>query len=85
MSKYSPLSRYLSNLPLDLQETTLNFEKIEMIIDDRLPASASRLPQWWENEEDGNHVQAHSWMNAGWIVGKVDQNAKWVRFIRISR
>jgi hypothetical protein len=85
MSKYSPLGRYLLNLSPDVREIKLNFEKIEMIIDDRLPASASRYREWWANEEEGRHVQAHSWMNAGWSVDYVNLNARWVRFIRISR
>jgi hypothetical protein len=45
-----------------------------------LPAPARKRPDWWENETDGRHFQAHSWMNAGWKVEKVDLSKKEVEF-----
>ena len=82
MSKYSPLRRYLSDLPSDTEEITISFDQVERMIGDKLPNSASRYLEWWSNEESGSHVQAHAWMNANWVVETVNLNDKWVRFHR---
>ncbi len=82
MSKYSPLQAYLSSLPAEQKEITLSFEQIERILQDRLPLSAVRHGAWWANEVDGSHVEAHSWMDAGWKVEGFDQKQKWVKFRR---
>ena len=82
MSKYSPLRRYLSGLPLDKQEVTISFDHVERIIGDTLPNSANRYLEWWSKVENGSHVQAHAWMNANWTVQTVNLNEKWVRFRR---
>jgi hypothetical protein len=82
MSKYTPLQNYLSGLPANQNDITLTFEQIERILNDPLPASAYQHQAWWANEQDGNHVEAHAWLNAGWRVDSFDQTKKWVRFIR---
>ena len=81
MSKYSPLQGYLAGLPSSQQEITLTFERIEEIIASKLPKSAFQHRAWWSNEKDGEHVQAHSWLNAGWEVETMNQSQFWVRFI----
>ena len=81
--KYTPLENYLRDLPASQREVTLGFEQIESILNDKLPSSAYEYRQWWENEKEGNHVNARSWSNAGWQVESLDFNEKWVKLIRI--
>jgi hypothetical protein len=61
MGKYFPLENYLKNLKVN--EILLTFQEIEKIIMGKLPPSASKYSQWWEN--DKKHAQAKSWLNAG--------------------
>ena len=81
--KYTPLESYLRDLPATQRDVTLGFEQIERIIRSKLPASAYEYVQWWENEKEGNHVNARAWANAGWKVESVDFNRKLARFVRI--
>lgn len=80
--KYTPLEQYLRNLPNEQKEITLTFAQIETIIQDSLPRSSKEHSAWWSNEVDGNHVQAHAWINAGWS-SHADQSRRLVRFLRI--
>ena len=80
--KYTPLEKYLADLPAPTHDLTLTFEQIERILNDKLPPSAYQHRAWWSNERNGQHVHAHAWMNTGWKVEPVDQKAKWVRFRR---
>ncbi|WKZ34953.1 MAG: hypothetical protein QY332_15160 [Anaerolineales bacterium] len=79
--KYTPLENFLRALPPAEREVTLSFERIEAIINSKLPASANEM-SGWEHETEGNHVNARAWANAGWHVGAVNLQAKWVRFVR---
>lgn len=79
--KYAPLEKYLRDLPDGHKEVTLGFEQIERIINAKLPASAYGYRQWWENEKEGNHVNARAWINAGWEVESVDFDRKRVRLV----
>lgn len=85
MRKYAALYHFYINQSNTTRELTLAFEKIEDIIADRLPGSAYAYRAWWANENDGNHVHAHSWMNAGWKVETLNQSNRWVRFIRVRK
>ena len=80
--KYTPLEQYLRELPANQREVTLGFEQIERILDAKLPSSAYEYRQWWENEKEGNHVNARAWANADWKVDEVNFNEKWVKLIR---
>jgi hypothetical protein len=80
--KYAALENYLRSLPNDQKEVTLSFTQIETIINARLPSSAYGYRQWWENEKEGNHVNARAWSNAGWKVESVDFNRKQARLAR---
>ena len=80
--KYTPLEKYLLNLPKNQGEATLSFERIEQILGERLPQSAYKHRSWWSNEKDGQHVQAHSWLGAGWKVEVADLSRQLVRFVR---
>jgi hypothetical protein len=80
--KYTPLEYYLQDIPSNQAEVTLSFEQIERILNDKLPPSACNRLQWWENERNGSHVEAHAWMDAGWMVESFDQRRCIVRFRR---
>jgi hypothetical protein len=80
--KYAFLEHYLRDLPESQSEVTLDFEQIERILNDKLPASAYESRTWWEHEKEGNHVNRRAWLNAGWKMEGLDVNQKWVRFVR---
>ena len=82
MAKYNPLQTYFENASSSQTEISLSFSQIENIIGSKLPGSASNHSAWWANEVEGKHVQAHSWMDAGWHVVDLDQARKWVKFTR---
>jgi len=81
--KYSPLEKYLRDLPKDQREVTLSFEQIEGIIHGKLPPSAYGYSQWWEHETEGNHINTRAWANAGWRIGMLDLQRKHVKLKRI--
>jgi len=80
--KYTPLEQYLRDLPISQEEVTLTFERIEQILNDRLPLSAHQDGPWWGNQTPGTQVESIPWMDAGWMVDIVDFNEEWVRFVR---
>jgi len=82
--KYTPLEQYLRDLPENQIEVTLAFEQIERILNAKLPSSAYEYRQWWENEKEGNHVNARSWANAGWRIENVDFSKKRVSLVRVG-
>jgi hypothetical protein len=82
VGKYTPLERYLSDLPGSTREIRLTFEQIEKILADKLPSSAYEDRRWWDHETEANHVDARAWSNAGWKVASLDVNAQWVKFVR---
>ncbi len=67
MSKYSSLKDYLKRS--NKQRESLSYDEIEKILGFKLPKSAHRYRQWWEN--GGGHTQANSWLEAGWSVASV--------------
>lgn len=79
---YTPLEKYLKELPESTREVTLAFEKIENILAFKLPPSAYEDRRWWDHETEGNHVNRRAWANAGWMILILDVNARWVRFVR---
>ena len=85
MGRYDPLRQYLSGQPGD--SCTLTFRDVEEIIHNSLPSSARRAnnyKSWWAN--DKTHVQAASWMRAGWrTAGSPDLVAERIRFTRGPR
>jgi hypothetical protein len=80
--KYTPLEKYLSDLPESTCEIAFTFEQIEGILAGKLPSSAYEDRRWWEHETEGNHVTPRAWANAGWKIERLDVNAKWVKFVR---
>ena len=81
--KYTPLEKYLSDLPVSTGEVTLTFTQIENILAGKLPSSAYEDRRWWEHETEGNHIHKRAWANAGWKVKRLDVNAKWVTLVRV--
>jgi hypothetical protein len=82
--KYTPLERYLCDLPASQREVTLSFEQIEGILNDKLPSSAYEDRRWWDHETEGNHVNARAWANAGWKIESLDVKGKWVKLVRAA-
>jgi len=78
MDKYDELFEHLYRAgdgPVEM-----SFDEIAGLVGG-LPASAERLPAWWENDaEGGRHVQARAWLNAGREVEGVDRVTRRVRF-----
>jgi hypothetical protein len=81
-AKYDPLEKYLRSLPRTQEEVILSFESIEQVLNDKLPPSAHEHRAWWGNQQQGTHVEAIAWMDAGWMVDTVDLREKWVKFVR---
>ena len=79
MSKYAPLAAHLKESECD--SVAMSFEEVEAVIGAPLPPSAydESLP-WWSN--DKTHIQASSWMNAGWRKSDVDVRQETVVFCR---
>lgn len=71
MGKYEPLADYLNGLPRSRWAAT--FEEIESVLKFKLPPSAHKYDAWWSNSRKGNHSQARSWIDAGWLVESVDR------------
>lgn len=70
MSKYDPLYRYLSEQKS--RKVTLSLSDIESIINDGLPATAYKRPQWWGNSKtEDHHSQCKSWLDAGFMTVNV--------------
>ena len=63
MRKYEPLYAFFSTV----KETkvTLSYLQIEEILSNKLPASAYKYKEWWDNN---SHVQSVSWRTANFIV-----------------
>ncbi len=80
--RYTPLEKYLRDLPASQEEVTLTFERIEQILNDSLPLQAHQPGPWWGNQKQGTQVETIPWMDAGWMVDTVDLREKWVRFVR---
>ena len=69
MSKYAPLTGYLSSSGMDYIPMT--FAEVEEVIGDNLPRSAYQYRPWWSNNPS-NHVNADSWLRAGYKTADVD-------------
>ena len=80
MSKYTPLRELLASIAADKAEVTLSFAQMEQALADSLPETAKKDRTWWANTQRSNH--AKSWLDAGWVVGAVELDRCFVRFIR---
>ena len=66
MGKYDPLFRYLKQS--SKFQNILTYVEIENILSAKLPASAYKYKEWWDNN---SHVQSKSWREAGYTVETV--------------
>lgn len=66
MGKYDPLFRYLQD-SLNHQNA-LSYAEIENILSAKLPPSAYKYNEWWDNN---SHVQSKSWRDAGYKVDNI--------------
>lgn len=80
-SKYGPLLEYLHRN--EQPEVTLSFAQIELLMNDTLPDSARVKRAWWSNRSKGA-LQASSWMEAGYLVDKLDLDEECVTFRKRS-
>lgn len=82
MSRYKPLSVYLSNVNRELVPMT--FADIESVIGLQLPASALRHRAWWSNNPS-NSVMTKAWLDAGYRSEQVDMDARRLVFRRTGQ
>lgn len=68
ISKYHDLYVFLDNITGDT--VSLSFEKIEYIINDKLPKSAYQYSAWWANGEN-SHAHVSAWQDSGYKVEEV--------------
>lgn len=81
MDKYDPIGRFLRATPAGILAYTFSFSQFEQIQGASLPNSARKYRERWANEgSPGGHVQAQSWLAAGWEVESVSLELEWVRF-----
>jgi hypothetical protein len=79
--KYSALRAFLSDR--SEPRIRMSFKEVAEAAKVKLPASAFRYPQWWQNDAE-HHVQARAWMEAGYKTENVDLGAKSVEFVRTA-
>ena len=81
MAKYDPIHQFLEGSAAP--EVTLSFRQVEVLIGEPLPPSARAHRPWWAN--DRKHVQAVSWLDAGFETTSVDIERNAVVFARVER
>lgn len=83
MADWTKLTEYLLNIPEGSDTESLAFDKIEVIIEDRLPTSSAE--RWfWVNTP--HRWYSRYWRNAGWHIGArgVDLASRLVEFVRVK-
>lgn len=78
MSRYDPLSRYLTDC--DMDEASLSFAEVEAILRRPLPPSARQHQAWWANTDSHSHARA--WLQAGWRTERLDLAGERIAFVR---
>ncbi|PZV06550.1 MAG: DUF4268 domain-containing protein [Leptolyngbya sp.] len=83
-SRYASLALWLQGqVETEVNKCVLTFEKVENIIEDKLPPSARQHRSWWANTTVG-HTQSQQWLEAGWRVSNVNISEERVVFSRIN-
>lgn len=82
-SRYTPLAVHLQTQAVNIDTLKLSFAEIEQLIGGDLPPSARVHRSWWANDSHG-HLQAQSWLEAGWRVSSVNISAQVATFIRVE-
>ena len=83
ISKYDPLARLLAEL--DEDSITLEFRRINDLVQGGLPQSAYDYRPWWANRNDGNGSQNLGWQSVGWESSDVDMDGQTVTFNRLVK
>lgn len=81
MSKYSPLTEHLAARK-DLR-VRMRFAEIETLLGFPLPHSARAHRPWWANTAH-SHVQAKSWLEAGYETQEVDLEKELLTFAKLN-
>jgi hypothetical protein len=92
MAKYDALRDYLNGLPRVQRRVSLGFRRLEDLLGEPLPPSASKYEAWWlggrapvgKAQEWRDQVQEQAWRAAGWTVDEVDLILKNVTFRRLT-
>ncbi|QGZ93458.1 DUF7662 domain-containing protein [Terricaulis silvestris] len=79
--KYASLRAFL--LARQEPRISMSFAQVAAAAKVKLPASAFRYPQWWQNDAE-HHVQAKAWIEAGYKTENVDLDAQSVEFVRVA-
>ena len=79
MAKYDPLVHFFARCKDT--ELTMRFSEIESVLEAKLPPSARKYREWW-NEGNGSHYWANAWMAAGYRLDDLNQTAERVRFVK---
>lgn len=79
--KYATLRAHLS--ARTEPRIAMSFAEVAAAAKVKLPASAFRYPQWWQNDAE-HHVQAKAWVEAGYKTENVDLDAQRVEFVRTA-
>ena len=66
MGKYDPLFCHLKQS--SKSQNILTYTEMENILSAKLPASAYKYKEWWDNN---SHSQSKSWREAGYTVETV--------------
>jgi hypothetical protein len=76
MAKYDALREHLDR---HSSAFTMSFSDIADLVPGGLPPSAFKYSAWWSNENNGPHVQARAWLDAGYRV-RADLGARLAHF-----
>jgi hypothetical protein len=79
--KYATLRAFLS--ARSEARIAMSFAEVAAVAKVKLPSSAFRYPQWWQNDAE-HHVQARAWIEAGYKTENVDLGAQSVEFVRVQ-
>jgi hypothetical protein len=90
VAKYDRLREHLESLPVGQRRLTLGFRRLEELLGEPLPPSASKYEAWWlggpapagRGKVWRDQVQEQAWQAAGWVVEEVDLLLKTVTFSR---
>jgi hypothetical protein len=90
VAKYDRLRDYLRSLPGGQRRLTLGFRRLEDLLGEPLPPSASKYEAWWlggpapvgRAKVWRDQVQEQAWEAAGWVVDEVDLLLQMVTFRR---
>jgi hypothetical protein len=79
--KYANLRAFLAGS--SQPRIKMSFAQVAAAAKVKLPASAFRHPQWWQNDAE-HHVQAKAWIEAGYKTENVDIDGQSVEFVRVA-